>query len=189
LQEGDGKRLFMRYFFLLKSYNLNNSLSDFILFTQEVAQAVDYFVVMPHSEHLDIPQPSFYDIQLWLEWLETYMEGALSILDKIVLEDNSIDFEALKAQIKAEIYERLNPELYERLITDLKKTLQKELSLHLTSTLKSFLDNEMKPQLYSKLSKELQKNLFESLYQPLYDALYKVLYIPEEEKREYIPMI
>ena len=189
LQEGDGKRLFMRYFFLLKNYNLDNSLNDFILFTQEMAQAIDYFVIMPNTEHLDIPHPTFYDIQLWLEWLEVYMDGAVSILNKVVLEDNSIDFEELKAQIKAEIYERLNPELYEKLVAELKNTLQDELSQILTVTLKAFLENQMKPQLYSTLSEELQKVLCESLYQTLYDALYKALYIPEEDNKEFLPKI
>lgn len=189
LQEGDGKRLFMRYFFLLKNYNIDYSLYDFVLFTQEMAQAIDYFVVTPNTEHLDMPHPSFYDIQQWLEWLVAYMEGALSILDKVELIDNSIDFEELKAQIKAEIYERLNPELYERLIYNLKEVLQNELSQSITSTLKTFLENQIKPQLYSLLSEELQKTLFESLFQTLYDALYKALYVPEEKKNEYIPKI
>lgn len=189
LQEGDGKRLFMRYFFLLKNYNLDNSLYDFILFTQEIAQAIDYFVMLPYTEHLDIPRPSFYDIQQWLEWLDVYMKGALSILDKVVLEDNSIDIEELKKQIKAEIYERLNPELYKRLISDLKSTLHDELSRDLTSALNSFIENQIKPQLYSKLSEDIQKTLYDSLFQPLYDALYKALYIPEEKEDEYLPKI
>ena len=189
LEEGDGKRLFMRYFFLLKSYHLDNSLHDFILFTQEMAQAIDYYVVSPHTEHRDIPQPSPLDIQSWLGWLVAYMEGAGSILDGVVLEDNSIDYEALKAQIKAEIYERLNPELYERLIADLKETLRKELTRTLSDSLTVYFNERMKPELYASISTDLKKELYDGLYQSLYEALYKALYIPEDKEDEFVPMI
>ena len=188
-EEGDGKRLFMRYFFLLKSYRLNNSLHDFILFTQEMAQAIDYYVVTPYTEHREIPQPSVWDIQVWLEWLVTYMEGAASILDGVVLEDNSIDFEALKAQIKAELYERLNPELYERLVNDLKEVLRVELTKSLSDTLTAYLNEHMKPELYSSLFVDLNKTLYDNLYQALYDALYKALYVPVKKENDFVPMI
>lgn len=189
LEEGDGKRLFMRYFFLLKSYTFNHALHDFILFTQEMAQTIDYYVLTPNTAHREIPQPSFLDIQRWLEWLVSYMEGARSILDRVVLEDDSIDYEALKAQIKAEIYERLNPELYERLIADLKETLREDLTKTLSDSLTAYFNEHMKPELYASLSTDLKKKLYDGLYQTLYDALYKALYVPVEEEDEFVPMI
>ena len=39
LAEGEGKRAFLRYVFQLKNYNIKNSMQNFILFTQEMAQA------------------------------------------------------------------------------------------------------------------------------------------------------
>lgn len=189
LEEGEGKRLFMRYLFLLKGYHLQNPLQDFILFTQEMAQAIDYYVMTPHNGHRDIPQPAWHDIQRWLEWLKNYFDGAVSILNTVVLEDHSINFDELKAQIKAEIYERLNPELYERLITDLKENLHRELNEELMKALTEYFDSTMKPELYERLSAELGQQLRDDLYKALYDALYNALYAPPEKEEEFIPLI
>lgn len=189
LKEGDGKRLFLRYLFLLKAYPLNHSLYDFVLFTQEIAQAVDYFVVAPHTKAADIPQPLDYDIQLWLEWLKGYLTGGCSILDTVELHEEEFDVEKFKAQIKAEIYERLNPELYERLIRDLKENLRLELSESLKSFLSDSLEKHLKPQLHNALSEELGSRLFDDLYQALYDRLFNALRLPEEEVDDFVPLI
>ena len=49
-----------------------------------------------------------------------YLSGANTVLDGLVLEDDTIDYEALLAQAKQELYERLNPELYEKLLLQIK---------------------------------------------------------------------
>ena len=109
MPDGEGKRATLRYVFMLKSYNLQNSMHDFILLTQEIAQAVDYYIVTPHRDQpIEIPTPSQVDIQVWLQWLDDYMAGATIILDGVVLEDNTIDYEALLAQAKAELYAKLD---------------------------------------------------------------------------------
>ena len=74
-----------------------------------------------------MPQPSYTDIQSWLQWLDDYLGGAAVILDGVVLEDNTIDYEALLAQAKAELYERLHPELIEKLLADMKEELRAEM--------------------------------------------------------------
>jgi hypothetical protein len=188
-EEGEGKRLMMRYWFLLRSYSAQHTLQEVILFTQEIAQAVDYYIISPHTERREIPLPSPFDVQQWLEWLKNYLDGAANVLDTVVLEDHSIDFEALKAQVKAELYEQLNPELYRKLIEDLKTSLSEELSSKLTEALRHYFEETMKPQLYEALHTELSDALQESLYQKLYDDLYQALYVPPEEEVAFVPVI
>ena len=124
LEEGEGKRAILHYLFLLKGYQWDGGVREFIQLTQEIAQAIDYYIVTPNStQPVEIPAPTQYDIQIWLQWLEEYLTGAAAILDRVVLEDDSIDFGALLAQAKAELYERLNPELREALLLQIKEEL------------------------------------------------------------------
>lgn len=190
LEDGEGKRAFLRYMFILKGYKWDGSVRDFVQLTQEIAQAIDYYIVAPNTESpLEVPSPNQFDIRKWLEWLSEYMSGAASILDKVVLEDNSIDFEALLAQAKAELYERLNPELREALLLQIKEELREELREQLSSKLMAFVDGEVKPGLHDTLSSELDPSLHDRLYPELYDALFNALYVPEQEEAEFIPMI
>ena len=190
LAEGEGKRALLRYMFLLKGYRWDGSVGSFILLTREIAQAVDYYIVRPNTEKpVDIPAVSQYDIQKWLGWLSDYLEGAASILDTVVLEDNSIDYEALLAQAKAELYERLNPELRADLLRQIKEELRAELSEKLSTTLREFIEDKMKPELHDSLSGELDPALHDKLYPELYEALYNALYVPEEEEEEFFPMM
>ena len=190
LEEGEGKRALLRYLFILKGYRWDGDVREFISLTQEIAQAVDYYIVTPHTETpVAIPIPTQYDIQKWLQWLSEYLSGALSILDTVVLEDKTIDYEALLAQAKAELYERLNPELRADLLRQLKEELRTELSEHLTSSLMNFINGELKPGLHDSLYAELDPTLHERLYKELYEALYNALYVPEEEEEEFYPLL
>lgn len=190
LEEGEGKRAFLRYMFQLKSYPWDSGVRQFLRFTQELAQAVDYYVVTPHTETpVEVPVPTQYDVQLWLEWLSGYLDGALSILDTVVLEDNTIDYEALLAQAKAELYERLNPELRADLLRQIKEELRTELRQQLSDSLLSFVNDDLKPRLHDTLAGELDPSLHERLYQELYDALYNALYVPETEEETFYPML
>lgn len=190
LEEGEGKRALLRYLFILKGYRWDGGVREFIQLTQEIAQAIDYYIVTPHTENpVAIPAPSQYDTQQWLQWLSEYLSGARSILDTVVLEDNSIDYEALLAQAKAELYERLNPELRADLLHQIKEELREELREQLTSNLMNFVNGEIKPGLYETLSSELDPSLHERLYKELYEALYNALYVPEEEEEEFYPLL
>lgn len=190
LEEGEGKRALLRYLFILKGYKWNGGVREFIQLTQEIAQAVDYYIVTPNTEKpLEVPSPNQFDIQKWLEWLSGYLSGAASILDKVVLEDNTIDYEALLAQAKDELYERLNPELREALLMQIKDELREELREQLSSKLMSFVDSEVKPGLHDSLSSELDPSLHDRLYPELYDALFNALYVPEQEEAEFVPII
>ena len=190
LEEGEGKRAFLRYLFQLKGNPLDGDVKEFVQFTQEVAQAVDYYIVTLNTENpVPVPAPSQYDVQKWMQWLLDYLSGAVSILDSVVLEDNSIDYEALLAQAKAELYERLHPELREQLLKQIKEELQQELSEKLSVALRQFIEGEVKPGVHDTLFSELDPSLHDRLYQELYEQLYNALYVPTPEEKAFFPMI
>ena len=199
IERGEGKRTLLRYVFRLKGYNLQNSMQDFVLLTQEIAQAIDYYIVTPNREQpTDVPQPSYTDIQIWLQWLDDYLAGAAVILDGVVLEDNTIDYEALLAQAKAELYSQLHPELIAKLLADMKEELRAEMQQQ-TESLTNYINNNLKAAIMEQLGSEMDnrmtqlKDLSESLYEKLYfnmfDHLFNALYVPEPEEKEYIPLI
>ena len=189
LEEGDGKRMLFRYIFILKSLNGSIPLKDFISLTQEIVQAIDYFIISPHSEQRqEIPEPDYYDIEKWLTWSQSYMELAKNVLDKVVLEDNSIDYNALLEQAKKELYERLQPELLEKLPQQIKKEVYEEMAEKLKEFLPSYLKeklDEIKKLIGDDLANYLEPKLFDDLYKKLYDALY----VAPEEEDEFMPMI
>ena len=191
LESGEGKRAFQRYAYLLKSYDTQGRTCPFIQLTYEIAQAIDYYIVTPNTETpVTIPAYSGYDIANWLDWLDSYLHNAAGTLDKVVLEDHTIDFDELKAQIKAELYEQLRPELYEQLYTELKAKLYAEISEDLTVRLTDYINQQLKTELHDLLSGELSEELYESLYKNLYKSLYNALYVPvEKEEDEFTPLI
>lgn len=191
LESGEGKRAFQRYAYLLKSYDTQGRTCPFIQLTYEIAQAIDYYIVTPNTETpVTIPAYSGYDIANWLDWLDSYLHNAAGTLDKVVLEDHTIDFDELKAQIKAELYEQLRPELYEQLYTELKAKLYAEISEDLTVRLTNYINQQLKTELHDLLSGELSEELYESLYKNLYESLYNALYVPvEKEEDEFTPLI
>lgn len=206
LADGEGKRSLLRYVFMLKGYSLRNNMQDFILLTQEIAQATDYHIVTPNREQaVEIPTPSAVDLQEWLQWLDDYLAGAAVILDGVVLEDNTIDYEALLAQAKAELYERLNPEMLE----SIKNGLHEEME-QLRNSLTTYINGELKEKMLAELTaanneqmermsetmaekveqmgKDLQASLYEKLYFELFENLFNALYVPEPEDH-FVPLI
>ena len=190
LKEGDGKRAMQRYLFMMKAFNMEGRVADFVTLTQEIAQAVDYFIMRPNTEQqVEIPQPVQGDIMMWLRWLEEYLTGTAAMLDGVVLEDDTIDYEALLAQAKKELYEQLNPELYAKLLEKIKEELRDELTMSLRNELTSYMEDTVKPELGRILSDELNEKLYEKLYTELFEHLFNALYVPEPEEKEFIPMI
>lgn len=207
LAEGEGKRSLRQYLFKLKSLNMGCTLNDFILLTHEIANAVDYYIVTPNREQpIEIPMPSLIDIQKWLQWLCNYLKEASIVLDGVVLEDNSIDFEALLEQAKRELYERLNPELT-TLITESIRTeterIRNDLDTYINGTLKPEMQQELHTDLntqfstlsaqitqrFDDLSEEVRKSLYKKLYPELFEDLYNALYVPEQEDKNALPLI
>lgn len=211
LEVGEGQRALLHYLFLLKGYDMRGSVHGFVTLMQEIAQAIDYYVLSPHQENpIEVSQASYVDIQLWLQWLDDYFSGTATVLDGVVLEDNTIDYEALLAQAKAELYSRLHPELIEKLLADMKEelktemkqkteeitsyindTLKNELQVHFTNLLQEKgiqLDNDLNGHV-NQMSQDLSHTLFEKLYFDLFENLYNALYIPEPEEEPFVPLI
>ena len=208
LEDGDGKRALLHYLFILKGYSIKNSVYDFIKQLQEIAHAIDYYIITPNSDKpVEIMEPSQADIHMWLEWFNTYLLGSISVLDEVVLVDNTIDYDALLRQAKAELYAQLHEELIVKLLNETKEELLKlvreELQNSLdqqTRTLTDYINNTMKPGLHDELSAELKselerlkdtlsEDLYEQLYTILFEHLFNALYVPEPEDEKFIPLI
>lgn len=192
LESGEGKRGLMRYAFLLKNYNLQNRVSHLIQLLQELIQAVDYYIISPNTEK-PVEQQTYspYDVALWLEWLKGYLHGAATILDGVVLEDRTIDFEALKVQVKEELYQQLYPELKAALYKDLHDDLKKEIWDELYVSLSDYINGNFKKEIYELLEGRLSEELYAKLFKALYEGLYNALYVePEPEvEEEFVPLI
>ena len=210
MADGEGKRAFLRYVFRLKSFHLQNTMQDFILLTQEMAQAIDYYVMTPNNQAKEIPVTHNADIQLWLGWLEDYMQGAAVVLDGVVLDNTVIDYEALLAQAKAELYEKLHPELIEKLLADMKAELQEEmrqqtekLTTYINENLKNAILEELKNEMddrtgkmsqmltekFEEFRKDTYDQLYDKLYFQLFESLFNALYVPEPEELKFVPQI
>lgn len=208
LIEGEGKRALLHYLFILKGYSLKNNVHDFLMMLQEIAQAVDYYIIKPNTEQqVEIPEPKQSDIAQWLNWFETFLSGVIVVLDKVVLEDNTIDYDALLRQAKAELYEQLHEELIVKLLAETKiellKIVKEELQNSLaqqTLTLTEYINNNLRPsleehlrseleQLLNEMEGDLRERLYERLYENLFEHLFNALYVPEPESEKFVPMI
>lgn len=190
LKEGEGKQAMLRYMFRMQSQDLSGQGIEFLKLTQEVAQAVDYFIMRPNTDQtIDIPTPLQADPGKWLKWLEDYLTGAMTLANGLELIDDSIDYEALLAQAKKELYEQLSPELYEKLLERIKNELREELYDKLNIELTKYMEDVVKPELGRILGQELYEKLYEKLYTELFENLFNALYVKMPEEKEYIPQI
>ena len=208
LEEGDGKRALLHYLFIMKGYNLKNSVHDFVMLLQEIAQAVSYYIITPNEEQsVEMLEPTQTDVQLWLAWFNDYLEGAVAVLDKVVLEDHTIDYDALLKQAKEELYAQLHEELIVKLLSEtreeLLKLVKEELENSLaqqTQTLTDYINNTMKPDLLEQIQTGLKRSLavmednlsekiYERLYEELFEHLFNALYVPEPESEKFVPLI
>lgn len=190
LESGEGQRSLKHYVFLLKNYSLKNRVQHLIQLLQEIAQAVDYYIMTPNTDTaVELNPCSEYDVAVWFRWLEEYLHGASTVLDKVVLEDHSIDFEALKAEVKEELYQKLYPELKAVLYKELHDDLRKEIMDELYTSLSDYINGNFKREIYELLEGKLSEELYEKLYKALYEGLYNALYVPQEEEEEFVPLI
>jgi len=208
LEEGDGKRALLHYLFVLRGYGNRHSVGDFVGMLQEVAQAVDYYIISPNTEQRQVmKEPRQADVAGGLGWLEDYLEGAVAVLDRVVLEDRTIDYDALLRQAKAELYDQLHEELIVRLLNEtkaelvglVKEELQNALAAQM-QTLVEHINNSLRPSLeehigtvlkagMAEMEKGLQRNLYERLYEMLFEHLFNALYVPEPESEKFVPLI
>ena len=190
LEPGSPRQMMLQHLYLLKSLNPERRVDEFITISEEIAHAVRFYIVKPYSdETADIPEASQYDIQLWLAWLDGFLASATSILDGVVLHDDSIDYDTLKEQLRKDLYETLQPEL-SKALQDKMDALRYDLQTQVSEALKDFISGEFRRQLHDDLDVELSEGLEKKLYSSLYDALYDVLFVPPKvEDDTYTPLI
>lgn len=190
LEPGSPRQMLLQHLYLLKSLNPERRVDEFITISEEIAHAVRFYIVKPYSdETADIPEASQYDIQLWLAWLDGFLASATSILDGVVLHDDSIDYDTLKEQLRKDLYETLQPEL-SKALQDKMDALRYDLQTQVSEALKDFISGEFRRQLHDDLDVELSEGLEKKLYSSLYDALYDVLFVPPKvEDDTYTPLI
>ena len=171
---------------------MKNRVQQLVETLQELVHSVDYYIIQPNTkDEVELMECSFYDVASWLQWLEGFLHGASTLLDGVVLEDHTIDFEELKAQIKEELYQKLYPELKEQLYTEVHDTLKREIADTLMESLSEYINGNFKREIYRWLEEDMAGQLHEKLYGSLYEALYNALYVqPEEEEEDnYMPLI
>lgn len=190
MPEGDAKRTIEQFCFSLESGVRTITTEALMQQLHAAARAVDYFIMRPNeSEPQQVSMWSQYDVQLWLEWMLQYLDSALKTLDGVVLVDNSIDYEALKAELREEILQTLRPEIDAR-FEQLQQSLHESLHEQLQQTLKEYIDGTLRIALHEQLQAELSDELKTKLYDSLYKALYDALYVPQsKEEDNFIPLI
>lgn len=163
--------------------------SDLVLTTREVASAINYFIVHPNNQEAEAPmEPSFFDIDRWFVWLKDYIDGASTILDGVVVEKEEIDLEAIKQELRAEIYDHIQPDL-ERMVNERVDNLSDALQSRIEDVLKDYVNGKVLVELRDSLRLQLDADLRSSLYADLYQALYAVLFVPKEEEDAFVPLI
>lgn len=190
MKEGDGQQTLLRYMFRLRSFNLRHNLNDFLLLISEMVQAVRYFIVLSNNaEDRQIDEVSCYDVSLWFNKVKEYLIDASRVLDGVVLVDESIDFEALKAQLKSEIYAMLQPEMQAHIDQSV-QALRDDLNQKLSDALRDYIDGTFRRELEEGLSVSISEALRQDLYDKLYRALYDALFVPQtQEDDNFMPLI
>lgn len=192
LAEGAGKFNISRYLFHFKNFTPRNTTDDFLQTANELAIAVQYFIVAPEAKDGDVELADYcvFDPGLWLDWLEDFLKRAVSVLDGLVLEDDGLDIDALKESIKKELYNRLVAELSTEIIYDIRPMLNDDMGKKLAVLLKDYVDGTFRTETRDTLMSELGEELKNKLYTDLYEALYDALNVQKEEEQEvFMPLI
>lgn len=190
MKEGDGKQTLMRYLFRLRAFDKRRTLDDFLLLLSEIVQAVRFFVIQANgAEYRQLDDVCMYDVQLWLSQVKEYFVEASHILDGVELKDETIDFEALKAQLRTEIYEMLQPEM-KNYVDDRMREMNDAIQQRLSEVLRDYIDGTFRQQLEDALKISISETLSPELYDKLYKALYDALFVPQsQEEDNFMPLI
>lgn len=189
LEDGEGKRTLLNYIFRLQRYSTRNTVEDFMQLLASIANTLDYYIMKPNGAASAEKIYSQYDVELWISWFREYLKEVTATLDKVVLEDHSIDYEQLKADLRREILAVMQPEMNER-IEEIKQRLNSELQTQISEVLKEYIDGSFRAHLHDELHDELHERLRQPMYDELYQALYDALYVPQQpEEDTFMPLI
>lgn len=185
LEEGEPKRSFLHLKFLTGGYDRDCGVRDYMRFIHEAVMAVGFYI-RPDQE---MPGPfRVCDPQLYLQTCYDYFTAAIRKLDATVPEDHSIDIDALKEQIRSEVYAKVKEELDRQTEARIAEVSDK-LRSGLEESLRGFMEKEFRPALEKQLSEELSEKLQKNLHDRLYQELYQALFVPEKEEETYTPII
>jgi len=154
----------------------------------DVVSLLDAYLLHAPEEDYEWPENFFLDISLVLKFTEDAISKGVTALDELEIVDDSIDFDALKAQIVSEVTDRVRSDLMSEIDSRL-TSLETSLSERLLYNIRELVPEEV-DKLRDGLRDEISQNLRESLYPALYDALYNALFVPKEEKKDmFTPII
>lgn len=189
MEDGDGKRTLLRIIFTLSNFTGRNTMEELMQLLRNLAMVVEYYIILPNeNEHPALEAWSQYDVERWMSWFDTYLENAKRTLDKVVLVDNSIDYEKLKADLRQEIYAMVKEDI-DAQINQTRDNIHTELTEKLSALVTQTIDaqkQQMQDDLHAQLLDELRQPLYDNLYKALYDALYRP---PVEEEDNFMPLI
>ena len=185
LEEGEKKRCFLHQKFLCGAFTTDCSLRDYMRFLHETVMAVGYYLLP------EVKLPDNYNVcdpQLYLKECCGYLEQANQFLEGYTPVDDSIDIEALKEQIRSEVYARVSEEISAQTEARIAEMSEK-LDSTLRESLREFIEKDFHDALEKQLSESLYEKLNKELYDKLYPALYNALFVPEKEEEIYTPLI
>lgn len=189
-ESGEGQRTFVRYAFELQKYSMTNKVKDFAELLLEILLSVQYYIFNPnnYSSYIDLNY-SLYDIRKWISLVKNNLEGAITVLDRVVLVDNTIDMEVLKAEIKKELYDEIYSLLYNNVYEEMTGNIKTKIHNEVKETITEYIQNDVKGILKKELDVEISDKLQNLLYKELYDRLYEALYIKPKEEVQSLPII
>lgn len=189
-ESGEGQRTFIRYAFELQGYRLSYKVQDFAELMREIVLAIQYYIFKPNNQNSNIDlNYSLYDIRKWMSAVKEYLEGAVAVLDRVVLVDNTIDMEVLKAEIKKELHDEIYALLYERVYAEMNGNIRTKIHDDIKETVVEYIHVDLKGVLKNELDIEISDKLQKVLFQDLYDKLYEALYVKPEEEQDFLPLI
>ena len=186
----EARRALLNYAFLLGTGNLVDSVAEISRITKSLASSLKHYINGPFAEaDCDIPELSLLDIQKWFSWLKSYLELSFATVEKVVIEDEKIDIDDLKAQIKAELSQEIMDQV-NTVVDEKVSQLRDGLKAEIEEVLKDFVSGAFRQRLHDDLQGELSPQLYSELYDSLYQALSEMF----EKRKEggestYIPLI
>lgn len=193
MDTGECRRVLLELSFRLKSFDYQRNTVELTCLLQEIANAFDFYIVDELGNGIDkvpdkvielktdsrrTPDPA--NISMFFKWFNDYADSMLLILEKVVIVDNTIDYEQLKREITEELSTKIHDQLAEQLYNELHDKLTDEINASITEWIKNYINDDIRPEMEENLKNSLTEKLYPELYDKLYAALYDVLYKPEE---------
>lgn len=197
LESSDLRVLLMQVLYQINAIKMQHQTTDFMHMVYEMATlasiyteeyAASHELTAEKPELPTVGEPNVLKIDTFASEVERLLDAIGSVLDLCIVVDHSINFDDLKAQLKAELYEEMRPEINEK-IEQLRTELHEQLTTELDQRIHQAID-DMEQSLHDKLRTQLPEEMRQPLYDALYDALYRALDRPAAEVVDnFMPLI